>query len=39
MTAPTSATAGKGGDWANLSWRLRNTGSIIATIPLPMDDV
>jgi hypothetical protein len=39
MTAPTSATAGEGGDWASLSWRLGNTSSIIATIPLPMDDI
>jgi hypothetical protein len=40
MTAPTSATAGEGGNWASLSWQLGNTGSIIiATIPLPMDGI
>jgi hypothetical protein len=39
MTAPTSATAGEGGEWAELSWRLGNTGSVIASIPLPMDGI
>jgi hypothetical protein len=39
MTASASATEGEGGDWASLSWPLGNTGSIIATIPLPMDGI
>jgi len=38
MTATPTVETDEGGDWASLDWRLGNTGSVLASIPLPMHD-